>query len=149
MGKKMPIQRLSNAWMTKNMKLNSLNFLALYNDSLYKYESDKKLLIDYPTIIDVFKTHFTDKQIIVVKKADFNNLNFQNIQLDQIYFTLCRKTKKLSVLRHFRNSIAHSSILKEGAKIIIRDFYEDNKINYSCYGVISKACFKDLLSISE
>lgn len=145
----MPIQRLSNAWMTKNMKLNSLSFLALYSDSLYKYDRDKKLLIDYPNIIDVFKTHFTDKQLIVVKKSDLKDLYLPNIPIGQIYFTLCRNTKKLSILRHFRNSIAHSTILKDGSKIIIRDFYEDNKINYSCYGVISKACFKDLLSVSE
>ena len=105
------------------------------------------------------KLNSISKEINMVTKTekDMKGYNIEDTILNTVVYTLhpVDERKKLSLIRHLRNAIAHWNIEEHPTNdqaIIIRDFdikKKKRKKNLSCYGILDYSTLIGLMEIGQ
>jgi hypothetical protein len=120
-------------------------YLCIYEGKLGKVQ---KLIIfenNYPKLKSLHKILST----FVCNKCDVDGLSVVGIvpMNNLMSMTYSRGSKLLSLLHHFRNSIAHGQIEHDGIFIEIRDYKIENGVKrFSARGKIKASTFFEIIN---
>ena len=131
--------------------------LISFHSRIAKIIEEKDLKRQNPNAMSKLNSISENINMVIKTEEDMKGYNTREVTLNMVVCTrkVKRESKKICLVRHLRNAIAHWNIEEHPTNdqaIIIRDFdikKKKRKKNLSCYGILDYSTLIGLMEIGQ